>query len=662
MTAYIASPIVMEIVQFALRLALGGVGICTLTLILACLLQRRSESLRYAVLLTGLLALLTSPAFVGVGQSAMPWLTSEPEEQAEIVKIDAELLPMFLNAPAPEPSEPSETSFSAISAFGLSASALWLLGSLVGVVRLVRGYWKQRRAIMTQAWQPVFWTPENQARLAEKVGLPTFPAVHVSPNVPMPVVLGHWRPVIVLPADTPAPWDQRKWEAVLLHEAAHIARRDPWAALAQRFAAMLFWWCPLVYVINKRLSALRETICDDFALEGSCDAIAYAELLVESAERMLNLNVSPMPVALLDSAQGGLESRVARLLEKEKKPMTKLSFTGKCLGATLLAATALLTTAATALSGGQPEPAKKVQIKIIIDGKEIDLSDANLWQHLQAAQAKPARKDSKDQPAQDKADRPKQGDKKSGHAFQFAYPPTAPVPPIPPMVYGQNNDIITTEKDGKIVITDAKTGKVIASFERGTPGFGPIVVPFQAGMVQGKSDPRIDELVKQAEAIKPGSGMAVRIALQGGPQYGTFTIPAVPVGGPRPHGDEKVIQLRNPWNWQAGKAVVIIADKDGKPRQLTEDEIKNILSGKGPFPIDPEAIKKLLPANQGAWKFEIDLEHTKKAVTRPLPSPMAKPALPSAPQRPAELDELRRQFERLNAELDALRKRVESQK
>jgi beta-lactamase regulating signal transducer with metallopeptidase domain len=110
----------------------------------------------------------------------------------------------------------------------------------------------------------------------------------------MPMVLGLLRPTIVLPEQSPASWDQAKWQAILLHEAAHIARRDPWALLAQRVAILLFWWCPLVHLVGRRLNALRENICDDYALEGPCDQIAYAELLVESAERFVEVKTVPV--------------------------------------------------------------------------------------------------------------------------------------------------------------------------------------------------------------------------------------------------------------------------------------------------------------------------------------------------------------------------------
>jgi bla regulator protein BlaR1 len=51
-------------------------------------------------------------------------------------------------------------------------------------------------------------------------------------------------------------------EAILLHECAHLARRDPWARLAVRAAAAVFWFHPAVHFAVRRVEALRELCCD----------------------------------------------------------------------------------------------------------------------------------------------------------------------------------------------------------------------------------------------------------------------------------------------------------------------------------------------------------------------------------------------------------------
>ena len=370
-----------EAPAFALLVALSGGGASALALLGAHLLRRRSAPLRYGVLFGGTVGLLASPALVGVGFSLPDAFASVSEET---VRIPAERLSDFLAVPE-TPAVVTDVAWKWTDLIGNIVVGIWILGAAIGLLRLVVGLWKQRRIVVSNDWQADWWTEERRQVLAEKVGLRAFPRVCVSPVAPMPMVAGLWRPIIVLPEKMPASWTQPQWEAVLLHEAAHIARCDPWAMLAQRVAVLAFWWCPLVHLLARRLNDLREAICDDYALEGPCDCLAYAQLLVETAERLVDLQTCPAPVGLLDSARGGLEERITRLLEKEKRSMTKLSFSGKLLGASVLVAACMSITAATAFSQAPP-PQKKVQIKIVIDGKEIDLSDVDLQEVLAGAQ------------------------------------------------------------------------------------------------------------------------------------------------------------------------------------------------------------------------------------------------------------------------------------
>jgi beta-lactamase regulating signal transducer with metallopeptidase domain len=426
---------------FVFLMAISGVAVSGAALAAGRLLRHRSPSLRYAVLFGAVVGLLAVPVLVGVGQSLSGLFAVTTEET---VRVPAEQVTDLLAPPTPPiPVEPASVVNDVASVVPVVG---WAIGIAFGLLRLVRGIWTQRRAFVAVPWQPEWWTDERRRALAQKVGLRRFPEVCRSPCAPLPMVVGLWPSRIVLPESAPAPWSQPQWEAILLHEAAHIARRDAWAALAQRLAVVFFWWCPFVHHVSRRLNVLRETICDDYALEGPCDHIAYAELLVETAERLVNMRTLPVPVGLLDAARVGLEERITSLLEKEKQPMTKLSLAAKLFGAAALVAACVCITAATAFSQAPPAQ-KKIQIKIIVDGKEIDLSD-EVIQAVLAAQTQ-------------KASNPK------ALKLERATGPTWQVKPA-----------VTVRSDAK-------------------------------------PDPRIEDLVKQAEDIRPGSGAAVRKALQG---------------------------------------------------------------------------------------------------------------------------------------------------
>ncbi len=618
-----------DIPSFALRVALGGVAVSAVVLLTVLMLRRRSEPLRYGVLFAGVILLLAVPALVALGQRFQDAIVTAAPEEVEIVRVPMEMLDEFLNRPAVDAPAETETR----PAFGPivigSLLAIWLLGTFLGITRLLFGLWKQRRALIGPAWRPAFWTDELQTQLAQKLGLRQFPDVRVSPAAPMPMVMGILRPTIVLPEPAPANWQQPQWEAVLLHEAAHIARRDHWAALAQQLAVVLFWWCPLVYILARRLNELRESICDDCALQGQCDHIAYAELLVDSAERFLDVKSVPVPLGLLESARVGLEARVLRLLEKERKPMIQLSLPGKLLSAGFLVAACLLTTAATAFSQAQAQPAKKVQIKIIVDGKEIDLCDLAILQQVQPTQKKDL--DGKEVEVL-KIKVEKKGEAAKGVTFS-------------------PDGKLLIKTDGQTVtVIDVATGKLIAKHGDASAG------TFEAYSWIGKSDPRIEELVKKAEAIKPGSGAEIRKALQAGVQSGMRTYQVRPVPPVPPIAYAPAVPATAGWKVMehGGKKIIILSIEDGKVQQLHDLDLKKLLE-KMHQNIEVDLQKK------GLFKSTISKTHEpefKSAITAPKSAEKKAAPTPAA----ADLEALSRQLERINAELRDLRKRLDETK
>jgi beta-lactamase regulating signal transducer with metallopeptidase domain len=637
-----------EVLAFALQIALGATLVAALALALDWCVRRRAEPVRYGVLFMGLIALLAVPTLVAVGlvsRQVLPW--PEKSAEVEVVKVPVERMHEMLAAPAVESEDDTtEAALDSAQLFGTTLLSLWLLGMMFGVRRMCTGLWQHQRLLVGGPWQPSFWTDEIRTRLARKLELSAFPAVRVSPVAPMPMVIGLWRPTIIVPAAAPPSWHQAQWEAVLLHEAAHIARRDPWAVLAQHFALVLFWWCPLVYVLARRLNQLRENICDECALGATCDPIAYAEMLVESAEQFLRVKAQPVPLGLLDSARGGLEARVTRLLRKERSTMTRLSLPGKVLGAGLLVTACLLTAAGTAFSGGQA-PQKKIQIKIIVDGKEIDLNDAQIWEIVGRAQQHKPAPETKADPAQKPA---KVGETKVTETWvkELAFSPDGRVLAtsdgtkvivrdagsgkiIAEYAHGvgghpaKEMKVIVLVEDGKMILKDAATGKVIAQVDQSKS-----VRERVTQVVQSKADPRIEELVKQAEAIRPGSGALVRQALQ-------------------PAGDTK-------------KAVRWLIQQQGEGHRAEEPKKQGEQSKKEPenlrfeFQFDTEKQKELFKALQNLpnLQFRYKDEKAKPAESRPAANKVA----PS----PNDMEAVMRQIERITVELNELRRRIESGK
>src|SRR5204863_2739246 len=102
--------------------------------------------------------------------------------------------------------------------------------------------------------------------------------------------------------------------AALLHELAHVRRRDALGRLVQLAAVALFWFWPVVRLASRRLEHAREAACDAWALE-ACDVprSAYARLLV----RMAQLHEAAAPALATPRA---LDARVAAVLGPPVRP------------------------------------------------------------------------------------------------------------------------------------------------------------------------------------------------------------------------------------------------------------------------------------------------------------------------------------------------------
>ena len=70
---------------------------------------------------------------------------------------------------------------------------------------------------------------------------------------------------------------------MLAHELAHVRNRDALLGSLQALAAMLYWWNPLVHVLVRRLSLVREML-SDHAASGHLSPAAYAASLLKLAE------------------------------------------------------------------------------------------------------------------------------------------------------------------------------------------------------------------------------------------------------------------------------------------------------------------------------------------------------------------------------------------
>lgn len=96
-----------------------------------------------------------------------------------------------------------------------------------------------------------------------------------------PMLLGIFRPMIVVPEDFHARYTTQQHEAVLQHEMAHRDRRDPLINLVVLLINTVFWFNPLAYWAVRALKCDQEIACDAVVLSTTnISRKSYAETLL----------------------------------------------------------------------------------------------------------------------------------------------------------------------------------------------------------------------------------------------------------------------------------------------------------------------------------------------------------------------------------------------
>ena len=99
-----------------------------------------------------------------------------------------------------------------------------------------------------------------------------------------PAVWGLVSPVIVVPRNLAPTLGSRHLRDVLFHELAHVKRHDLWVNLAQNVLQVLYFYNPVLLVLNAVIRRLREEAADEIVLDTTGDPDhAYAQRLADVA-------------------------------------------------------------------------------------------------------------------------------------------------------------------------------------------------------------------------------------------------------------------------------------------------------------------------------------------------------------------------------------------
>jgi TonB family protein len=208
----------------------------------------------------------------------------------------------------------------------------WLLGSVACCTRWL--LLRRRFARALKAGSEISDGPETVAlrRASAWLSLTRRVRLMESSQVCQPGVWRSWRPVVVLPKGLAGKLSAQELEAVMMHELIHVMRLDNLLGTMQMLICCLFWFHPLVWLIDRRLLAEREMVCDQDVIRYLGEPRVYAESLWKVARFGLGWNLAGVSRA----AGSNLKRRIELMLDA--KNVTKLSVAGRAVAASAVLA------------------------------------------------------------------------------------------------------------------------------------------------------------------------------------------------------------------------------------------------------------------------------------------------------------------------------------
>ncbi|MGB9429785.1 MAG: M56 family metallopeptidase [Gammaproteobacteria bacterium] len=301
-----------------------GALVAVIYLCLRHALRHSKPQSRYTLALAALFVLTVLPLFTFFYLSG--WHTGHPLPTAPLSihfttgatnVAHAAVTPMFATRFAPPVSW---------------AVILWLAGVAIMGARAI---WGWRQSVLMRLAPPATLAHPWQAllqNLIERMHIKRVTRLLASVQVHAPMVVGWFKPVILIPPSAVCGLSWQQAEMILAHELAHIRRHDHLFNLFQVGVETLLFYHPAVHWISRNARTEREFCCDDVVIETCGDRVGYLKALAELESRRLHA-----PFALA-STGGTLLSRAYRVALRPE-PVSRLP----AWSVALLASAALIT-------------------------------------------------------------------------------------------------------------------------------------------------------------------------------------------------------------------------------------------------------------------------------------------------------------------------------
>lgn len=202
----------------------------------------------------------------------------------------------------------------------------WLLIIAVRVLWLLVGYASLERMKRTRVKSPGADWVALLSRLANTMGITRIVSLLESAVVKIPMTAGYLKPVILIPAGLLTGLGQQEVEMILLHELAHILRKDYLVNVLQRLLETLFFFHPVIIWLSARIRAEREHCVDDLVIDHTKNQTGYIRALVHYEQYRADI-----PAYALAFGGRGTLGRLERIISHSNRALHKWELFGFAL-------------------------------------------------------------------------------------------------------------------------------------------------------------------------------------------------------------------------------------------------------------------------------------------------------------------------------------------
>ena len=192
----------------------------------------------------------------------------------------------------------------------------WILGSSLLMLRTGYSIFAIRRLKRRSHPAPLELS-QRLHLLTIQIHRPRRVRIGLSDDIDIAVATGLLNPMILVPASLPQTLTSQELDQVLLHEFAHLQRRDDWTIFFQLLLTNLLFFHPAMYVLGKLMEREREFACDDWVVALTHRPKAYASCLAKIVSMHRQAHKKSLAPAIV-SRKEQLFERVGEILNRNR--------------------------------------------------------------------------------------------------------------------------------------------------------------------------------------------------------------------------------------------------------------------------------------------------------------------------------------------------------